>query len=271
MIGKRLLFAAFVGGLAVFAPVPAHAFVPTQVLVIAGTGNGMELVQAMAAAFTANNPSIRMVVPPSTHTSGGIAALLEGEASLARIGRALTSEEEKAGLRSTAVARIPSAIIVHPSVTVRDVTTRQLVDLFSGRIRNWRELGGPDLRVRIVRRKETDATLSHMRAQVPGWDTLRFPERSKLATTVQEAIAFVGRSPGAIGFTSYGRELDSHLGVLHVDGRHPFEDDYPWSATLYLAYRDTTATPDSKRFIAFWQTETARNLAKRLGAKLIKH
>lgn len=239
------------------------------VITVAGTGNGKDLVEAVGAAYAAEHPAVRVSVPPSVHTSGGLQALMRGEAGLARIGRPLTAAERRAGIVAVPVARISAAIVAHPSVTLRGITVRQAADLFAGRIANWKEIGGPDLRVRIVRRNEEDATLQALRAQLPGWAELAFPARSRLAATAQEALEFVRNAEGAIGFSAYSRELDAYLNVLEVNGVHPFDERYPYAVTLQIAYKAGTLSAEAKSFLGYWRSETARHLARRLGASLI--
>src|SRR5690242_4194718 len=109
---KRIAAACVLAG---WAGVAAAA----EPLVVAGTGDGVEMLQALGTAYTADTPATLVVVPPSVHSSGGIAALLRKETVIARIARPLTAAEENKGIMSVPVVRLPSAIFVHPSVKVR--------------------------------------------------------------------------------------------------------------------------------------------------------
>ncbi|HKH34400.1 MAG TPA: hypothetical protein VKA80_09620 [Beijerinckiaceae bacterium] len=69
-----------------------------------------------------------------------------------------------------------------------EIALRVETKIYAGEIANWREIGGRDLRIRVVIREEVDSTLGVFRETLAGWKGLRFLERSKLATTTQEAI-----------------------------------------------------------------------------------
>src|SRR5215204_5017330 len=141
-----------------------------------------------------------VTIPPSIGSGGGIAAVGAGKASLGRVARTLTEAELGRGLVYTPVLRLPSAIFVHPSAQATDLTAAQLVDIYAGKITNWKEVCGTDLRIRVVRREEADSTLTVLRDSMPGWKDLAITERSKLATSTQEAIETVRLVEGAIGF-----------------------------------------------------------------------
>ncbi len=102
-----------------------------------------------------------------------------GKAILGRVARRLTDAEAASGIVYKAIARLPSAFIVHPGCGVSAVTSDQLVAIYSGRLANWKELGGADMRIRVVRREDEDSTLTVLRASMPGWHDLEITEKSK--------------------------------------------------------------------------------------------
>lgn len=233
---------------------------------VVGTGNGMDIVQAVSALFMASRPDVVVSVPPSVHTRGGVRALLERSAPMARIARPLTRPERSNGLRDRVIAQLPAAIFVHPSVPLRDVTAAQLARLFSGEIGDWSEIGGPNLRVRVIRRAETDSGLGALRKTMPGWSDLTFTPRNRHADTAQEAIEVVSSTPGAISVGTYSRQLEGYLGVLRVDGLHPTDPGYPSKVELRMAWRDDAVTAPVKAYLDFWSTSEARGLLQSFGA-----
>ena len=82
-------------------------------LVVVGTGDGMDVLRAVGAAYTADNPETSVFVPPSVHSSGGISAVRTGAATLGRIARPLTLEERAEGIIEIPVFRLPSVFIVN--------------------------------------------------------------------------------------------------------------------------------------------------------------
>jgi phosphate transport system substrate-binding protein len=244
----------------------ASAQAQTRALEIVGTGDGIDVLRAVAASFMDQDRSIRIDVPASIHSNGGIAAVGSGKAVLGRVARVLTDAEVAAGIVYKPIFRLPAAFFVHPSAGVSALTSEQLVAVYSGRVTNWKEVGGADLRIRVVRREDQDSTLTVLRASMPGWRDLEITEKSKTATTTQEAIETAREVAGAIGFGPYSKPLDQGLTVLHIDGRHPTDNDYPSSVVLALIYMKTLQDPEALAFVRFVETPQARDIITSLGS-----
>lgn len=218
---------------------------------IVGTGDGMEALNALAADFMVRNTDVKVQIPPSIGSGGGIAAVGSSRAILGRVARKLTDTERDAGIIYKPIAKLPSAFYVSPSAGVQGLTAAQLVDIYEGRISNWKELGGKDLRIRVVRREDADSTLIVLRGSMPGWKDIKITDRSKMATTTQEAIETVRDVEGAIGFGPYSRSLEPSLTVLKIDNLYPTDDSYASSVELALIYSDATITQPARAFIDY--------------------
>ena len=208
-------------------------------LSVVGTGDGIDLLRALGAAYTADHPETNVIVPPSIGSGGGIAAVGSDKEVLARIARPLSDSEKEAGLVATPVFRLPSAFFVHRAAGVSGLTSAQLADIYRGKITNWREVGGADLRIKVVRREDQDSTLLVLRQSMPGWKDLAITDKSKTAVTTQDCIDTVKEVAGAIGFGPFTRALEMELAVLKIDGRHPTDRDYPSAVTLSFVHKDS--------------------------------
>src|ERR1044072_3592170 len=182
-------------------------------LAVVGTGEGLEVMRAVGAAYTADHSDTGVLVPPSIHSSGGINAVRTGSTVLGRIARPLSLEERAQGIVEVPVFRLPSVFLVNSAASVRHLTAEQATKIFRGEITNWQEVGGTNLRIKVIRRDEADSTLKVLRATMPGWRTLEVTEKSKLAATTQEAADLVTELPGAISFAPYSRSLEASLVV----------------------------------------------------------
>ncbi len=253
---------ALAAGFCLAAPAQAQ----TRSLEIVGTGDGIDLLRAVAASFMDEDKSIRVDVPSSIGSGGGIAAVGSGKAVLGRVARRLSQAEAASGIVYKPIARLPSAFFVNPSAKVGAVTNEQLLGIYSGRVTNWKDVGGADLRIRVVRREDTDSTLIVLRESMPGWSDLAITEKSKTATSTQEAVDTVREVAGAIGFGPYSKPLDQGLTVLRVDGHHPTDMEYPSSVVLALIFMNTMQDPDALSFIKFVETPQAHEIIAGLGS-----
>ncbi|ACA17115.1 conserved hypothetical protein [Methylobacterium sp. 4-46] len=235
-------------------------------LTVVGTGDAIDLMRALGASAREADAELDVTVPPSIGSDGGITAVGSGKASLARVARHLTEAELGRGLVYTPVARLPSAIFAHPSAGVTRLSAEQLAGIYAGRITGWKEVGGADLRIRVVRREETDSTLRILRASMPGWKDLAITERSKTAVSTQEAIETVRSVEGAIGFGPYSRSLEVGTQVLAIDGKLPTDAGYPSAGELAFVHMGGQLTPAAARFVAFTQAPAAREVIRSFGA-----
>src|ERR1044071_4172077 len=101
-------------------------------LSVVGTGDGIDLLRALGAAYTADHPDTNVIVPPSIGSGGGVAAVGSNKEVLARIARPLSDSEKEAGLIAVPVLRLPSAFFVHRSAGVSSVSSAQLANIYQG-------------------------------------------------------------------------------------------------------------------------------------------
>lgn len=234
-------------------------------LAVVGTGDGIDLLRALGAAYTADHPDTNVIVPPSIGSGGGIAAVGSDKEVLARIARPLSDSEKEAGLVATPVFRLPSAFFVHRSAGIASLTSAQLADIYRGKITNWRDTGGQDMRIKVVRREDQDSTLLVLRQSMPGWKDLPITEKSKMAVTTQDCIDTVKEVPGAIGFGPFTKALEMELSVLKIDGHYPTDRAYPSAVTLAFVHKESTITPDAKRFIGYMKDAKAKTVLTSMG------
>jgi phosphate transport system substrate-binding protein len=193
-------------------------------------------------------------------------AVIQGQAVLGRIARPLKPDEKAHGVIMTPVFRQPAVFFVHSSIGVANLTVDQVTKIYTGEISNWREVGGADKRIRVVIREEVGSTLGVFRSSLPGWKDLKLLERSKLATTTQEAFDTVTTTEGAIGFGPYSLDLEKRVTVLSLGGAKPTDPAYPSAVTLSLIHREATITPPAERFLEFMFTPKAQEIVRQNGA-----
>jgi len=234
-------------------------------LSVVGTGDGIDLLRALGSAYMTEHPETNVIVPPSIGSGGGIAAVNAEKEVLARIARPLSDSERDAGLVATPVFRLPSAFFVNRAVGVTGLTSVQLADIYRGKIANWKDVGGTDMRIRVVRREDQDSTLLVLRQSMPGWKDLAITEKSKTGVTTQEGLNTVKEVEGAIGFGPFTRALEAELVVLKIDGRYPTDRDYPSAVTLSFVHKSATVTTDAKRFIDYVKAAKAQTVLSSMG------
>ena len=233
---------------------------------IVGTGDGLQMLRALASTYSEQMAGDDVVVPDSIGSGGGIAAVSAGTEKLARVARPLKDSERAAGLAYVPIARIPAVFFVHKSTGVTSLTSDQLARIYSGEIKSWSEVGGSDIKIRVVRREDGDSTLQVLRASMPGWADLEFTPRSKMAVTTQDAVETVRSVEGAIGFAPHSEALKAETVILTVDGRAPTEAGYPSAVELALVFKSDAADAEVQGFVDFSKSEIAEDILSGHGA-----
>ena len=123
----------------------------------------VNLALAWAEAYQNVKPDVRISVTGGG-SGTGIAALLNGTVSIANASRAIKPEEmdtaKKNGVDPVefVVARDAIAVIVNPNNPVNQLTLQQISDIYSGKIKNWSEVGGEDRPIVRLSRETNSGT-----------------------------------------------------------------------------------------------------------------
>ena len=256
----------------VLACVAGHLEAVAAELVIPGSGDCEFVLARLAEAFEKSHPGRKVGVPASTGSIGGVRAILQNEAVLARIARPLKPEEAQSGLKALAFGRDAIVFAVGASVTAKSLTPAQLADLFGGRLTNWREVGGEPGPVRLVVREESDIGIQVLRARLEQFRSLKMAENAKMVAKTQEMVDLLGRYRTALGWATNSsiRAAGSRVRSLALDGVSPtaFEvasGKYPVSTDYSLVFREDRLTPEAREFIAFVRSAAAHEVMRKLG------
>ena len=178
-----------------------------------GSDTMVNLALAWAEAYAKVRPDVRISVTGGG-SGTGIAALINGTVDIANASRAL-SEEEKAAARRAGfeakeivVAMDAIAVVVHPSNPVSELTIPQLADIFTGRITNWKEVGGPDRPIVLLSRESNSGTyvyfLEHVVRQGRKDSQDLFAPGALLMPSSEGISNEVRQNPNAIGYDGLG-------------------------------------------------------------------
>lgn len=171
-------------------------------LVIKGSDTILPLAQAWAEEFMNRNPDVSISVTGGG-SGVGISALLDGTCDIANASRDLTpSEAERArklgiDIYETKVAIDGISIIVNPQNPLKNITLQQLKDIYTGRLKSWKELGGPDIKITPVGRDTPSGTYELFKEKVLGKESyapsvINTPSNNQIATTVSQDVGAIG-------------------------------------------------------------------------------
>ena len=213
----------------------------------------VNLALAWAEAYGRLHPEVQIAVTGGG-SGTGIAALINGTVDMANASRPIKAEEraqaEANGIVPVehVVAGDAIAIVVHPSNPVDGLTIPQLAAIFSGKITNWRQVGGEDRPIVLLSRESNSGThvffLEEVVRQGRKDDKTLFSPDTLLMPSSEGISAEVRQNPNAIGYDGLGYVTPDQkvLAVASAEGQ-PYvlptvetvkDGSYPIARELYI-------------------------------------
>lgn len=181
----------------------ADAATLTGKVVVAGSTALLPLTQQAANDFKQINPKVKISVSGSSSIAGP-QSVLNGSATIGACDwdatKAVKGFKAFSGLVANKVSVTVFATIVNKSNTVSNLTTAQLQGIFSGKITNWKQVGGKDAPIVVVNRKNGSGTRVNFQIKaLHNIDFMTSGNYKEVGKSGDMATA-VGTDPNAIGF-----------------------------------------------------------------------
>ncbi|MFH1057133.1 MAG: phosphate ABC transporter substrate-binding protein [Pseudomonadota bacterium] len=213
---KVLSVATGLGLLVAGLTVPAAA----EDIVITGSTTVLPIAQKAAEVYMGKNAAVKISVA-GTGSGDGVKAIIDGTADIGNASRDMKGKEEELA-QSKGVKPVRHVValdcivpVVHPSNPVKDLSLMQLKQIYNGKIKNWKDLGGEDKTIVVVSRDSSSGTFEVWNEHVLGKDRVR-PDAQLQASNGAVAQAVAGNK-NAIGYVGIGY-LNPQLKALTVGG-----------------------------------------------------
>jgi len=233
-------------------------------IAVPGTGDGVAILESVGEAFT-KETGISVVVPKSIGSSGGIKAVGADKAELGRVARNIKDKEKHYGLTYTPFVKVPTVFVVYKDLAIDGLSSQQIVAIYEGKITNWKEVGGPDKKIQVIRREDGDSSLNNLRRSFPGFKDLVITENSRMAEKTPIMLAVIENIEDTIGFAPYDVAVANGLKVITVDGKGPFDEGYPTYGIIAFVYKQENYRGDIKKFVDFATSEAADKAIRKAG------
>lgn len=169
-------------------------------------------------------------------SSVGIEAAGTGAAQIGMTSRELKGEELKSSLRVIPVAYDAIAVIVNPSNKIKNISEDQLREIYTGKIKNWKDLGGADMEIVLVNRDEASGTREAFGKKILG--KAEFTKDAVIQPGNGQVRSIISSAKASIGYLSLGY-VDKSVKVVAVDNVIPTIGNvrkgvYPLHRKLYF-------------------------------------
>jgi phosphate transport system substrate-binding protein len=200
-------------------------------LKVGGSTTVLPLAQAAAEEFMADNPDVNIEVQ-GTGSSEGITGVMEGTLDIGNSSRELKDEET--GLVDHKVAVDVVAFVVNPGNKVSNLTKQQVINIMTGKVTDWKDVGGTAGEIQVVGRDEASGTREFVQKEVIGKDA-KFVANALAMPGTGQLKAAVAQTPGGIGYMSVG-QVDDTVKVIKIDGVVPTPETVEDESYAFFRY-----------------------------------
>jgi phosphate transport system substrate-binding protein len=220
---------------------PSAGFAQPNRIIIDGSTTVGPIAKAFAEYYMSKNPGVNITVSESG-SGNGAKALINGMCDIADMSRFMKNEEFKAAVAKgiypvgTVIAIDGLAVIVHPSCPVQGLTTDQIRNIYTGKITNWKELGGPNVAIVMISRDTNSGTYESFETLV--LNKQKISDKAEYVGSSGAIRSRVQSTPAAIGYVGLGF-VDKTVKALKVNGVYPdnatvVSGTYPIARPLFM-------------------------------------
>lgn len=238
---------------------------------ISGSTSVGPLMEKEAESYKGENPNVTVEVQ-QIGSSAGIKNAIEGISEIGMSSRELKAEE-KSELAETVIAYDGIALVVHPSNKAENLTMKQIKDIYTGAVTNWKEVGGVDAPIVVVSREDGSGTRDAFQ-EIVGYTSEELEKNATIAEGNGSVKTTVSTNENAIGYISF-EQLDDTIKDLKIEGSEATPEkvlskEYKLSRPFLVVYKEDKLTNDGKQFIDYILSEKGQGIVEEAGGIKVK-
>ncbi|MCF0124054.1 MAG: phosphate ABC transporter substrate-binding protein [Ruminiclostridium sp.] len=232
-----------------------------------GSTSMEKIIGVLSEQFMADNSGVTVTYDP-TGSGTGIESVSTGSCDIGLASRDLKAEES--GLTATIVALDGIAVVVNGNCPVEDLTMEQITAIFTGKIKDWSELGGEAGAIACIGREAGSGTRDGFESVTGTEDACVL---SQELTSTGAVIEAVKQNPNAIGYASLSSaEGQEGIKLVTVEGvacaeATVLDGSYPIQRPFMLVTKNgVELSPAARAFFDFATSSAANDLIRAGGA-----
>lgn len=230
-----------------------------------GSTSMSKVIESLSEAFQEKTGT--EVTYNATGSGAGIEAVLAGRCDIGLSSRDLKDEEKAKGLEGTILAYDGIAIIVHPSNKVSDLSLETIAKIYTGEIKNWKDVGGADGEIVLIGREANSGTRDGFESITDTEDKCKYRQE---CTSTGDVITAVSSNPNAIGYASLASVKDN-VKAVSVGGVAPSEStvkDGSYAVQrpfVLVTKKDTKLSKSAQEFFDYITSSEANEIISNAG------
>ncbi|HFL3112035.1 TPA: phosphate ABC transporter substrate-binding protein, partial [Clostridioides difficile] len=234
---------------------------------VSGSTSIGPLMETIGEKFQEKNQGVSVEVQ-QIGSSGGIKNAIEGTSEIGMSSRDLKDEEKSAGLKETKIAIDGIALITNTANSVKNLTMDQVKGIYTGKITNWKEVGGNDAPIVIVSREEGSGTRDGFQ-EIVGFDSEELTKDAQISDGSGNIKTTVEGNENAIGYISFGY-VDEKVNSLKINDveatdANVIANKYPISRPFILVNKEDGLSEKGKALIDYILSDEGQALVSEKG------
>ncbi|MBC5815206.1 MAG: phosphate ABC transporter substrate-binding protein PstS family protein [Candidatus Eremiobacteraeota bacterium] len=229
---------------------------------IAGSTAMLPLVKQAAQDYQAAHPDVKIGVSGG----GSRVGLTQAQQKGVTIGDSdIAPGPDQKDLVDHKVAVVTFAVVANPAAGVKSLTKKQIADIFSGKITNWSQAGGKDLKITVINRARSSGTRAVFVSAI--MNNVQPTNNSLTDDSSGTVVTTTTQTPGAVTYVATSYLKDKNVVAIAIDGTSPSDSDvesgkYPFWSYEHMVTSGAPSKPAAD-FIDYVAKDKA--LLKQLG------
>ena len=234
---------------------------------ISGSTSVGPVVEILGEDFESKNEGISIEVQ-QIGSSAGIKNAIEGTSQIGMASRDLKDEEKASGLKETQIAIDGIAVITNKNNEVKDLTLEQVKDIYTGKITNWKEVGGKDAPIVVVSREDGSGTRDGFQENV-GFESEELTKDAQISDGSGNIKSTVEGNENAIGYISFGY-VDDNVNALTIDGvelttENVKNNTYAIARPFLFVSKEDNISEEGTKFIEYILSDEGKKIVEEKG------
>ena len=236
-------------------------------ITVSGSTSVGPTMEVLAEEYQDANEGVSIEIQ-QVGSSSGITNTIDGISQIGMSSRDLKGEEKSKGLEEHQIAIDGIAVITNTANDVDDLTIDQIKDIYTGKITNWKEVGGNDATIVVVSREDGSGTRDGFQENV-GFKSEELTKDAQISDGSGNIKSIVEGNENAIGYISFGY-VDENVNALTIDGvelnaENVKNNSYAIARPFLFVNKEDVITEQGKNFIDFILSEEGQNVVEKNG------
>jgi phosphate transport system substrate-binding protein len=206
-------------------------------------------------------------------SSAGITNATNGVSEIGMSSRDLKDEEKASGLTETIIAYDGIVVVTHPTNKVKNLTMDQVKQIFTGEVKNWKELGGDDLEIVVVSREDGSGSRDAFQ-EIVGYTSGELVRTAIIASGNGNIKTTVATNKHAVGFISF-EYIDPTISTININGveataENVLQQKYSLSRPFLFVHKEQQLSDAGRKFIEYILSPDGQAIVGETGAIPIK-